>query len=186
MVKKTSEFIRGRILGVYHFLKSSRKISKNLAQEGISVCRRTVNNIINAKEKKTWKKSSSKKQSKNPGKLQRKSTQVGRQKFCAQSESAIEVQLRCGLFLKTLRWTTRFSWEKCWFQSGKDISRLYPDEERKVILPMNGARAFFHPSVVQWLETNEIKYVPARHWPTNLSDLSPMEYRILEIFEKFL
>ena len=47
----------------------------------------------------------------------------------------------------------------------KDISRLYPDEERKVILPMNGARAFFHPNVVQWLETNKIKYIPAGHWP---------------------
>ena len=68
MVKKTSEFVRGRVLEMYHFLKSSRKVSKNLAQEGISVCRSTVNNIINAEEKKTWKKSSSKKQSKNPGK----------------------------------------------------------------------------------------------------------------------
>ena len=38
----------------------------------------------------------------------------------------------------------------------KDISRLYPDEERKVLLPMNGARAFFHPTVVQWLETSKI------------------------------
>ena len=67
MVKKTSEFVRGRVLEMYHFLKSSRKVSKNLAQEGISVCRRTVNNIINAEEKETRKKSSSKKQSKNPG-----------------------------------------------------------------------------------------------------------------------
>ena len=68
----------------------------------------------------------------------------------------------------------------------KDIPRLYLDEKRKVILPMNGARTFFHPSVVQWLKTSEIKYVPARHWPTNLSDLSPMEYRILEILKKIL
>ena len=68
MVKKTSDFVRGRVLEMYHFLKSSRKVSKNLAQEGISVCRRTVNNIINAEEKKARKKSSSKKQSKNPGK----------------------------------------------------------------------------------------------------------------------
>ena len=52
---------------MYHFLKSSRKVSKNLTQEGISVYSKTVNNIINAEEKKTQKKSSSKKQSKNPG-----------------------------------------------------------------------------------------------------------------------
>ena len=68
MVKKTSEFVRGRVLEMYHFLKSSRKVRKNLAEEGISVCRSTVNNIINAEEKMTRKKSSSKKQSKNPGK----------------------------------------------------------------------------------------------------------------------
>ena len=53
---------------MYHFLKSSRKVSKNLAQEGFSVYAMRVNNIINAKEKKARKKSSSKKQSKNPGK----------------------------------------------------------------------------------------------------------------------
>ena len=68
MVKKTSDFVRGRVLEMYHFLKSCRKVSKNLAQEGISVSAMTVNNIINAEEKKTRKKSSSKKQSKNPGK----------------------------------------------------------------------------------------------------------------------
>ena len=67
MVKKTSEFVRGRVLEMYHFLKSCRKVSKNFAQEGISVSAMTVNNIINAKEKKGRKKSSSKKQSKNPG-----------------------------------------------------------------------------------------------------------------------
>ena len=65
----------------------------------------------------------------------------------------------------------------------KDISRLYPDEERKVILPMNGARAFFHPNVVQWLETNKIKYIPAGHWPANSPDLSPMDYGINGIFK---
>ena len=68
MVEKTGEFVRGRVSEMHHFLKSSRKVSKNLAQEGISVCRRTVNNIINAEEKKARKKSFSKKQSKNPGK----------------------------------------------------------------------------------------------------------------------
>ena len=45
----------------------------------------------------------------------------------------------------------------------ENISRLYPDEERKVILHMNGANAHFHPNVVQWLETNKIKYIPAGH-----------------------
>ena len=66
MVEKTSEFVRGRVLEMYHFLKS-RKVSKNLAQEGISVCSKTVNNIINNKKITDRKKSSSKKQSRNPG-----------------------------------------------------------------------------------------------------------------------
>ena len=109
MVKKTSEFMRGRVLEMYHFIKSCRKVSKNLAPEGISVSVMTVNNIINSKEKKNRKKSFSKKQSKNHGKPQRKSTQVGRQKFCAQWESVTEVQHCCRLFLKTLKSTTRFS-----------------------------------------------------------------------------
>ena len=78
-----------------------------------------------------------------------------------------------------------FLWEMLILIWTKAISRLYPDEERKVILPMNGAPVFFHPNVVQWMETNEIKYVLARYWPTNSSDLSPMEYRMHEIFKKF-
>ena len=45
----------------------------------------------------------------------------------------------------------------------EDIPRLYPGEKSKVVLYIDGARAHFHPNVVQWLETNEIKYVPAGH-----------------------
>ena len=48
---------------------------------------------------------------------------------------------------------------------------------------MNGVRAFFYPSVVQWLETNEIKYIPAGHWPANSPDLFPMDYGINGIFK---
>ena len=65
----------------------------------------------------------------------------------------------------------------------EDIPRLYPGEEKKVILPMNGACAFFHPNVVRWLETNKIKYIPAGHWPANSPDLSSMDYGISGIFK---
>ena len=65
----------------------------------------------------------------------------------------------------------------------EDIPRLYPGEESKVILHMDGARAHFHPNVVQWLETNKIKYIPAGHWPANSPDLSPMDYGINGIFK---
>ena len=51
MVKKTSEFVRGRVLEMYHFLKSCRKVNKNLAQARILVYRSTVNSIINAEKK---------------------------------------------------------------------------------------------------------------------------------------
>ena len=48
---------------------------------------------------------------------------------------------------------------------------------------MDGARAHFHPNVVQWLETNKIKYIPARHWPANSPDLFPMDYGIIGTFK---
>ena len=50
-----------------HFLKSCRKVKQNLAQEGVSVCSTIINKIMNAEEKKSRKKCSSKKQSKNSG-----------------------------------------------------------------------------------------------------------------------
>ena len=65
----------------------------------------------------------------------------------------------------------------------EDIPRLYPGEERKVNLHMDGARAHFHPNVVQWLETNKIKYIPAGHWPANSPDLFLVDYEINGIFK---
>ena len=58
----------------------------------------------------------------------------------------------------------------------EDIQRLYSDEKSKVILHMDRARAHFHPNVVQWLETNKIKFIPAEQWPANPPNLSPMDY----------
>ena len=48
---------------------------------------------------------------------------------------------------------------------------------------MDGARAHFHPNVVQWLETNKIKYIRAGHCLANSPDLSPMDYGIKGIFK---
>ena len=64
----------------------------------------------------------------------------------------------------------------------ENIPRL-PGEEIKFILHMDGARANFYPNVVQWLETNKIKYIPAGHWPANSPDLSPMDYGINGIYK---
>ena len=55
MVKKTSEFVKGRVLEMYRYLKSFGKVNRNHAQEGFSVCRRKVNNMINAEEKRDGK-----------------------------------------------------------------------------------------------------------------------------------
>ena len=61
MVEKND---RDRVLKMYHFLKSPRKVSKNLAKERFSVCSKTVNNIINVEEKTGRKKSSNTKKRK--------------------------------------------------------------------------------------------------------------------------
>ena len=185
MVKKTSDFVRARVLEMYHFIKSCRKVSKNLAQDGISVSAMTVNNIINAKEKKSRKKIFQQETEQEPWKATKKEHSGWPPKIlcaigvCHRGSTSLQivsenVKVNNEVFLREILISI---WKK-------DISRLYPDEERKVILPMNDARAFFHPNVVQWLETNAIKYVLARYWPTNSSVLSPMEYRMHEICKK--
>ena len=45
-----------RVLEIYHFLKSCRKVSKNLAEEGISVCSKTINSIIKTERTRGRKK----------------------------------------------------------------------------------------------------------------------------------
>ena len=60
----------------------------------------------------------------------------------------------------------------------KDIPRLYPGEEQKVILHMDSAPAHFHPNVLAWLAKNKIQYIPKADWLANSSDVSPMDYGI--------
>ncbi|OWA53440.1 hypothetical protein BV898_17868 [Hypsibius exemplaris] len=50
MVREISSEIRGRILELYHFLPSSRKIQKNLAEKGISVSYRTILRVIKSEK----------------------------------------------------------------------------------------------------------------------------------------
>lgn len=60
----------------------------------------------------------------------------------------------------------------------EDIPRLYPGEERSSLIWMEHVRIF-----IQLLETNKIKYIPARHWPANSPNFSPMDYKINGIFK---
>ncbi|OQV11493.1 hypothetical protein BV898_14223 [Hypsibius exemplaris] len=50
MVREISSEIRGRIFELYHFLPSSRKIQKYLAEKGISVSYRTILRVIKSKK----------------------------------------------------------------------------------------------------------------------------------------
>ncbi|OQV11545.1 hypothetical protein BV898_14122 [Hypsibius exemplaris] len=50
MVHKISSEIRGRILELYRFLPSTRKIQKNLAEKGISVSYGTILRVIKSEE----------------------------------------------------------------------------------------------------------------------------------------
>ena len=49
----------------------------------------------------------------------------------------------------------------------KDIPRLYPGEEEKIILHMDAAPAHFHPNVLAWLAKNKIQYIPKADWLAN-------------------
>jgi len=68
MTRKTNSELMGRILELYQFLPSSRKIQKNLAEKGIKVSHTTITRIVAADQDKEKGKHNKKKKAKNPGK----------------------------------------------------------------------------------------------------------------------
>ncbi|OWA54330.1 hypothetical protein BV898_18738 [Hypsibius exemplaris] len=66
----------------------------------------------------------------------------------------------------------------------KDVPRLYPEEEKKVILHMDSAGAHVKDRVVKWLHDREIKFITKEEWMSNSPDLSPMDYGVNSIFKK--
>src|SRR5208282_697190 len=67
MTRKTNSELMGRILELYQFLPSSRKIQKNLVEKGIKVSHTTITRIVAADQDKE-KGKHNKKKAKNPGK----------------------------------------------------------------------------------------------------------------------
>ena len=57
-----------------------------------------------------------------------------------------------------------------------DVPRLYPGEERKVVLHMDAASAHFSKPVLKWLKENKITYIPKQDRPSHSPDLSPMDF----------
>jgi hypothetical protein len=58
----------------------------------------------------------------------------------------------------------------------KDIPRLYPGEERKVILHFDSATSHTTPAVYQYLDDHNVKYIRKEEWMSYSPDSSPMDY----------
>ncbi|OWA50594.1 hypothetical protein BV898_15105 [Hypsibius exemplaris] len=66
----------------------------------------------------------------------------------------------------------------------KDVPRLYPGEEKKIILHMDSATAHVKDTVVKWLQDRKIKFITKKEWMANSHDLSPMDYGVNLIFKR--
>ena len=64
-----------------------------------------------------------------------------------------------------------------------DVPRLYPGQEKKVILHMDSAGAHVHANVVKWLCNRKINFIPKEEWFANSPDLSPMNYGMNSVFK---
>jgi hypothetical protein len=68
----------------------------------------------------------------------------------------------------------------------KDIRRLYPGEEHKVVLHFDSAGSHTTPEVYSWLDERNVKYIRKEEWLSNSSDLSHMEFGPNGIFKQIL
>lgn len=66
----------------------------------------------------------------------------------------------------------------------RDIPRLYPGEEKKIILHMDSAGAHVKDTVVEWLQDQKIRFITKEEWMANSPDLSPMDYGVNSIFKR--
>ena len=62
----------------------------------------------------------------------------------------------------------------------KDIPRLYCSEKVKVVLHFDSAPRHVANKTYEWLNWRRIKFIPKEDWPSNSSDLSPMDYGIFK------
>jgi methylphosphotriester-DNA--protein-cysteine methyltransferase len=68
----------------------------------------------------------------------------------------------------------------------KDIPRLYPGEEHKVVLHFDSAGSHTTPEVYAWLDERNVKYIRKEEWLSNSPDLSPMDFGPNGIFKQIL
>ncbi|OQV17408.1 hypothetical protein BV898_08511 [Hypsibius exemplaris] len=64
----------------------------------------------------------------------------------------------------------------CEANSGKDVPRLYPGEEHKVILHFDSASSHTTPAVYSHFKSKKVKYIGKEDWMANSPDLSPMDF----------
>ena len=67
-----------------------------------------------------------------------------------------------------------------------DIPRLYPGEEKKVVLHFDSATSHTAPVVYKWLKDHHVKFIKKGDWPPNSPDLSPMDYAVNGIIKQKL
>lgn len=65
----------------------------------------------------------------------------------------------------------------------RDVPRLYPGEEKKVILHVDSAPAHIHHETIKWLQDREINFITKEEWMANSPDLAPMDYAVNGIFK---
>ena len=66
----------------------------------------------------------------------------------------------------------------------KDIPRLYPGEEKNVILHFDLASSHTTLAVYAYLKKKKVKYISKEDWPSNSPDLSPMDFSGNGTFKK--
>ena len=68
----------------------------------------------------------------------------------------------------------------------KDIPCLFRKDASSAMLHHDSPRAHTAAVTVQWLENFGYNFIPARDWPANSPDLSPMDYSVNGIFKRRL
>ncbi|OQV24132.1 hypothetical protein BV898_02083 [Hypsibius exemplaris] len=74
----------------------------------------------------------------------------------------------------------------CEANSGKNVPRLYPGEEHKVILHFDSASSHTKPAVYSYFKSKKVKYIGKEDWMANSPDHSPMDFGPNGIFKKLM
>ena len=60
----------------------------------------------------------------------------------------------------------------------EDILRLYGDRAKDVWFHMDSAPAHVAAQTVQWLNDNQVTFIPAADWMSNSPDLAPTDFGV--------